>query len=182
MKHCPKCGKELKVKVIGTVDVDECESCGGIWFDPGELHEAEEAVDPNLSWFDFEIWKHPENFKAEDTELKCPVCSTNTMSIKDGHTGVRIDYCGEWHGIWLDKDQYPKIIESLEDELGNTTFSEYFHESIEEAKELVTGDKSFATEWKDFTSVLNLMQSRLFVERPKLVETLRELYGLNPFK
>jgi Zn-finger nucleic acid-binding protein len=95
---------------------------------------------------------------------------------------VRIDYCGECHGIWLDKDQYPKIIESLEDELGNTTFSEYFHESIEEAKELFTGDKSFTSEWKDFSSVLNLMQSRLFVERPKLVETLRELYGLNPFK
>jgi len=182
MKKCPKCGKELKVKVIGTVEVDECESCGGIWFDPDELHQAEETVDPNLNWLDFEIWKHPENFKAKDTELKCPVDGANMISIEYGHTGVRVDYCGKCHGIWLDKDEFPKIIKSLEDELANTSFSEYFHESIEEAKELITGDKPFSSEWKDFTSVLKLMQYRLFVEKPNFVETLRELYGLNPFK
>ena len=182
MKNCPKCNIELKVKVIGEVDVDECESCKGIWFDMGELHHAEEIVDSNLNWIDFEIWKHPENFKAKETELSCPACGTHTMSIEYGHTGVEINYCQKCHGIWLDKDEFPKIIESLEDELANTSFSDYFHESIEEAKELVTGDKSFASEWKDFTSVLKLMQYRLFVEKPKLVETLRELYGLNPFK
>lgn len=182
MKNCPKCNIELKVKVIGDVDVDECERCGGVWFDRGELSEAEEVADPNLGWMDFEIWKHAEDFKAEDTELKCPVDDTNMISIDYGHTGVRVDHCVSCHGVWLDKGEFSKIIESLADELSNKSFSEYLHESIEEAKELVTGDKPLASEWKDFTSVLKLMQYRLFVEKPKFVETLRELYGLNPFK
>ncbi|MEZ4546766.1 MAG: hypothetical protein R3B51_03175 [Thermodesulfobacteriota bacterium] len=53
---------------------------------------------------------------------------------------------------------------------------------MEEAKEIVTGHESFMSEWKDFSSVLKLMQYRLFVEKPKLVETLTELNTLNPFK
>ena len=182
MKKCPTCDAELKIKVIGDVDIDECEKCGGIWFDRGELEQAEKAADSNLGWIDFEIWKHPENFKAQDTELKCPVDGTNMISIDYGHTGVRIHYSPSSGGVWLDKGEFPKIIESLENELSSKTFSEYFHDSVEEAKELVTGDKPFSSEWKDFTSVLKLMQYRLFVEKPKFVETLRELYGLNPFK
>lgn len=182
MKNCPKCNTELKVKVIGDVDVDECGSCGGIWFDRGELKEAESVADSNLGWIDFEIWKHPENFKAEDTELKCPVDGVNMISIEYGHTGVRVNSCGTCHGIWLDKGEFPKIIESLEDELSNKSLSDYYHDSIEEAKEVITGEKSFSSEWKDLSSVLKLMQYRLFVEKPNFVETLRELYGLNPFK
>ncbi len=67
MKKCPKCGKELKTKVLGSIDVDECESCKGVWLDVGELGKAEEAADPNINWLDFEIWKHPEKFKSKET-------------------------------------------------------------------------------------------------------------------
>jgi hypothetical protein len=38
------------------------------------------------------------------------------------------------------------------------------------------------SEWKDLSSILRLMQYRLFVERPKLIETLTDLNTLNPFK
>ena len=77
---------------------------------------------------------------------------------------VEINYCGTCQGIWLDKDELPKIIESLEDEIAQKTLSDYFKESVEEAKEVVTGHESFMSEWKDFSSVLKLMQYRLFVE------------------
>jgi len=139
MKRCPKCGKDLKSKVLGTLEVDECESCKGVWLDRGELGEAEESVDPNLNWLDFEIWKHPEKFKSKETGLKCPSCATNTINFEYGHTGVEINYCPSCHGIWLEKDELPKIIESLEDEISKKTVSDYVHESIREAKEIVTG-------------------------------------------
>lgn len=182
MKKCPKCGIELKEKIIGPVNVDECESCKGIWFEKGELHEAEEVVDENLNWLDFEIWKHPENFKAKETDLKCPVCDINTVIIEYGHTGVEINYCQSCHGIWLDKGEFPKIIESFEDEIADKTFSEYLHASLHEAKEIVTGHESLMSEWKDLSSILRLMQYRLFVEKPKLIETLVDINTLNPFK
>ena len=110
MKKCPKCGKDLKSKVLGSLEVDECESCKGVWLDRGELGEAEESVDPNLNWLDFEIWKHPEKFKSKETGLKCPSCAINTINFEYGHTGVEINYCPRCHGIWLEKDELPKIL------------------------------------------------------------------------
>ncbi len=182
MKNCPKCGTELKEKVIGPVNVDECESCKGIWFEKGELHDAEEVVDQNLNWLDFEIWKHPEKFKSKETDLDCPSCGLSTVSIKYGHTGVEINYCQSCHGIWLEKGEFPKIIESFEDEIAQKTFSDYLDASLHEAKEIVTGHESLMTEWKDLSSILRLMQYRFFVEHPKLIETLTDWNTLNPFK
>ncbi|MGD9652539.1 MAG: zf-TFIIB domain-containing protein [Candidatus Dadabacteria bacterium] len=182
MKKCPKCRVELKTKVLGSIEVDECESCKGVWLEKGELEEVKDETDPNLDWLDFEIWKHPEKFKSSSTGVDCPVCGTTTASLEYGDTGVEINYCGTCQGIWLDKDELPKIIESLEDEISRKTLADYFKESVEEAKEIVTGHESFMSEWKDFSSVLKLMQYRLFVEKPKLVETLTELNTLNPFK
>lgn len=182
MKKCPKCGVELKTKVLGSIEVDECESCKGVWLEKGELEEVKEETDPNLDWLDFEIWKHPEKFKSGSAGVDCPVCGTRTASLEYGDTGVEINYCATCQGIWLEKDELPKIIESLEDEIARKTLSDYFKESVEEAKEIVTGHESFMSEWKDFSSVLKLMQYRLFVEKPKLVETLTELNTLNPFK
>lgn len=45
MKKCPRCGAELKTKVLGSIEVDECESCKGVWLERGELEEAKEEVD-----------------------------------------------------------------------------------------------------------------------------------------
>lgn len=172
----------MDVKLIGSVEVDECSSCKGIWLDKGELGEAEELADPNLNWLDFEIWKHEDQFKSKDGAVDCPTCNIPTVGIEYGHTGVNIDYCKNCHGVWLDKDELPDIIEALEHEINEKTFSEYVHETIEEAKEVVTGHESFMSEWKDLSSVFKLMQYRLYVEKPKLVETLTELNTLNPFK
>ena len=182
MKKCPKCGTGLEEKVMGTLDVDECTECKGIQSDKGEMEKAEELADPNINWIDFDIWKHQDKFDSLETDLKCPVCGNGLTSIVYGDTGVRVDHCSECDGIWLDRDEFPKIIESLEDELATKTFSEYLHESVGEAKELVTGHKPFSEEWKDFSTVLKLMQYRLFVEKPDLIKTLTNLNTLNPFK
>lgn len=182
MKKCPKCESDLNLKVIGSIEVDECESCKGIWFDKGELTEAKDLADPNLNWLDFEIWKHEDKFTSKQGALKCPTCSVPTVGIEYGDTGVNVDYCKNCQGVWLEKDELPKIIGALETEIHEKTFSEYVHESIEEAKELVSGDESFMSEWKDLSSVFKLMQYRLYVEKPKLIETLADLNTLNPFK
>ena len=35
--HCPKCGQKLFVEKYGTVGVDVCGSCRGLWLDANEL-------------------------------------------------------------------------------------------------------------------------------------------------
>ncbi|MEY3026569.1 MAG: zf-TFIIB domain-containing protein [Phycisphaerales bacterium] len=34
---CPKCGGKMAEKLLETVMIDQCGSCGGIYFDAGEL-------------------------------------------------------------------------------------------------------------------------------------------------
>ena len=35
--RCPKCGQHLEEIHLRGVEIDKCFSCGGIWFDEGEL-------------------------------------------------------------------------------------------------------------------------------------------------
>lgn len=37
--HCPKCGMKMQAVKKGPVEVDSCFSCGGIYFDAGELED-----------------------------------------------------------------------------------------------------------------------------------------------
>lgn len=35
--HCPKCGQKLAAEQCGSVEIDVCPSCKGVWLDMGEL-------------------------------------------------------------------------------------------------------------------------------------------------
>ena len=35
--HCPKCGQGLATETCGSVEIDVCPSCKGVWLDMGEL-------------------------------------------------------------------------------------------------------------------------------------------------
>lgn len=35
--RCPKCGGQMKEHAMGSVMIDQCTSCGGVYFDAGEF-------------------------------------------------------------------------------------------------------------------------------------------------
>jgi len=37
---CPKCGHDMSTRMIQQVEVDECGTCNGVFFDQGELDEV----------------------------------------------------------------------------------------------------------------------------------------------
>jgi Zn-finger nucleic acid-binding protein len=172
MKQCPKCDVELKPESIGPVEVDECPSCKGIWFDKDELRQAKDSTDSDLNWMDFEIWKHADQFKSKACPRKCPACGEPLVTLEYGASAVAIDYCKACKGTWLDRDEFKKITEALEEELLTKSFPAYVKECIREGIEILTGPESFVSEWKDFSNVLRLMQYRLFIENPTLLNTV----------
>ncbi|NNG01528.1 MAG: hypothetical protein HKM93_19225 [Desulfobacteraceae bacterium] len=182
MKFCPKCEVELTQTGIGSVEVDECEQCKGVWFDKDELRQAKDMTDADLNWMDFDIWKHEDRFKVKPSAINCPVCKTKTQTIDYGSSTIEVDYCPSCQGIWLEEHEFKKIIDSLELELVSKSFSDYIKASIEEAKEIVSGPESFISEWKDFLTVLRMMQYRMFVENPKLLNTITAVQNTNPLK
>jgi uncharacterized protein len=42
--HCPKCGQKLSTVKCGSVEVDVCPSCKGVWLDTGELGTIVESA------------------------------------------------------------------------------------------------------------------------------------------
>ena len=182
MKSCPKCASVLMPKSRGPVEIDECERCKGVWFDKDELRRAKDSMDPDLNWMDFEIWKHEDRFKAKASAINCPVCKTPARAVDYGSASVEVDYCPSCQGIWLDENEFKKIIASLEQELTSRSFSDYIKSSLEEAKEIIAGPESFVSEWKDFATVLRMMHYRMFVENPKLLEFVTAVQKANPLK
>jgi Zn-finger nucleic acid-binding protein len=173
MKQCPKCRVELQSRNIGAVSVDECRKCRGVWFDKDELRQAKDATDSDLNWMDFEIWKHEDKFKANTSGHQCPVCQKPMATLEYDDTNVQIDYCPSCSGTWLDRHEFKKIVATLERELLAKPFADYVKEAVREGIEVLTGHESFLSEWKDFATVLRLMQYRLFVEKPGLLSNIQ---------
>jgi uncharacterized protein len=38
--HCPKCGMKMQEIQINSVSIDKCFTCGGLYFDAGELEKV----------------------------------------------------------------------------------------------------------------------------------------------
>jgi Zn-finger nucleic acid-binding protein len=172
MKQCPKCKEELTHKEIGGIEVDECPTCKGVWYEKDELRQAKDTYDSDLNWMDFEILKHKDQFKSTSCVHLCPTCQEPMVSLEYGKSKVIINYCQSCQGTWLDKGEFKKIIDELELELLTKSFPSYIKETIKEGAEIITGHESLISEWKDFANVLRFMQYRLFVENPKLLDAV----------
>jgi uncharacterized protein len=49
--RCPKCGSQMKEVTVGKVVIDQCGTCGGVYFDRGEfeaLARQQQSVSPAL--------------------------------------------------------------------------------------------------------------------------------------
>lgn len=180
--NCPNDGEELVRKTFEGVEVGECPRCHGIWFEKGELSQAKDINEPDLRWQDFDLWSDHESFEFQWSERICPVCGEKLVTMVYGDTGVELEYCKDKHGVWLDKGEFEALIAALENEANRKGSLQYLGETIAEARELVTGSEGLASEWRDFASVVRLLQYRLLAEHPKLAEFLTAFQSANPIK
>jgi Zn-finger nucleic acid-binding protein len=90
--------------------VDQCRSCGGIWFDRKELE-----VIMDLAARDMTI-----PATAEETRRTCPRDFEKLLTFRYPQTEVMIDMCRRCDGLWLDGGELTEIrkIRSQLDEHG----------------------------------------------------------------
>jgi len=173
--NCPTCALSLETRLAGPIEVDECPQCGGTWFEDDELRRAKDAWDADLSWMDFELWKEWDSLVLSHRDLICPSCSKGLVAVQYADTGIQVDCCPSCKGIWLDDGEFAAIIDALTAELLSKPFSQYIKASLEEAKEVLTGGESTVSEWKDFKTVLRMLQYRLLVENPRLSQAMTDV-------
>lgn len=95
--RCPRCDQDLAPLDRTGFTVDGCASCGGIWFDKGELERELVRVDPSGS--------APAPVEQAVRYLKCPRCDTlMTRRNYERFSGAILDTCGA-HGVWADQGE-----------------------------------------------------------------------------
>jgi Zn-finger nucleic acid-binding protein len=179
--NCPKCNHELAVNRLDTIQIDECPSCGGTWFDRDELRLAKDQADPDLNWMDFELWQHQDRFKVLEKKTVCPKCRVDMVAIDYDDTKVEIDHCLLCEGVWLDAGEFEKIIAALTQELLTKSLPEYIKSSLEEAAEIIKGPERLLSEWRDFLTVFRMLQYRILTDNLVVSDGLAKIQSGSPF-
>jgi Zn-finger nucleic acid-binding protein len=115
---CPNCHTFLQtidLKINGHFYIERCDTCFGLFFDPGEVEELLESsvagvFSANLALIDtINQERYPLAHKVK--YVKCPVCQVLMNRVNFGYrSGVVADQC-KAHGIWLDSGEIIHLME-----------------------------------------------------------------------
>ncbi len=115
---CPRCSCSLltiDISGSGTLHIERCEQCFGIFFDSGELESflsAAKVSDSASADYHRITALVNENFHRDYpvSYIKCPVCKQLMNRVNYGRkSGVIINKCTA-HGIWLDSGVLHHIV------------------------------------------------------------------------
>jgi Zn-finger nucleic acid-binding protein len=105
--ECPRDRSTMVEKKKGDSILDICQTCGGQFFDSGEMFGAFGIkADPSY-------WDRPETGgSVKPGQLECPVCRSEMLrqDVEHGSEHVEIDRCGACGGIWLDKGEVDRVM------------------------------------------------------------------------
>ena len=171
--NCPKCEGKLKQKLFNNVSIHECDSCFGMWFDKEELNRAKDSTDEDLRWLDFDIFEQKQNkyFKKESSRV-CPRDESKLKTFTYFNSKISIEVCSMCQGIWLDSEEFERIIKYLEDKVVSETSGDYAKELARQFGEMLKDPSHLGSEAKDFIAVLKLAGKRVEAEHPDLTYAL----------
>ncbi|KJR40100.1 rhomboid family protein [Candidatus Magnetoovum chiemensis] len=109
------------------IEVDYCVTCGGLWFDAGEIEMLFDGA--------FSLDEIIKSLEADKTtrlrKKKCPICLKKMHEIT--FNNITIDKCSHNDGIWLDKGELEQLIKIGQlDKTGKITalLKEMFYQEI----------------------------------------------------
>jgi Zn-finger nucleic acid-binding protein len=106
--NCPKCAYTLTKKYYkGMIEVDYCPNCRGMWLDFDELDRLEDVA------FDDDQHKGSLIHYQTPTGFPCPQCAAHLQEFEYRLYSLRLDYCVEKHGFWLDAGEDERVLEIM---------------------------------------------------------------------
>lgn len=105
---CPRCQTELVRRYYkGMFEVDSCPECRGMWLDLEELDRLEDIV------FDDDLHKGSLVHRAQSGHCCCPHCGAVMQEFEYRMYDLRVDFCSNQHGFWLDAGEDERVIEIM---------------------------------------------------------------------
>lgn len=174
-RECPFCRVPLYSALFSNVEVDYCPKCFGLWFEDQELRLAKDQKDKNLQWLDVDIWKDAKKFKVSYGIRICPSCRLPLYEVYYGDSGIIVDVCNLCHGIWLDRAEFKKIVNWLEEKAGYELLNNYAKNLFKEMTEIFTGPETLKEEVLDFITVLKFLNYKFVVQYPVVSKMISQL-------
>jgi Zn-finger nucleic acid-binding protein len=170
---CPNDDVELEIKTFNKVRIDECKKCRGMWFDHDELKRAKDSEDEDLRWLDFDIFEQKANkYTKSKSHRFCPKEGSMLEKQIYSNSKIVIDFCSKCQGIWLDYNEFEKIVEYLENMVVTNTSEEYAKEALRQFTEILNGEELKSSEFRDLLTILKLGETRLSAEHEKITAVL----------
>ena len=115
---CPLCSvpmRTIDLKIQGKFYIERCDTCLGLFFDPGELEVLLKVSVKNVYHINRKKLDSINAVmgcqKRKTTYVKCPECGKLMNRVNFGvRSGVVVDKCTE-HGIWLDGGELRHLFE-----------------------------------------------------------------------
>lgn len=127
---CPKCDVGLFILNFGSVEVDYCERCRGVWLDTGELEQLMEltGADPDdpLRRFHNHVVHDPHTGKH-----LCPRCDRSLEELlidESPGRALTLDRCPRGHGLWFDADELQQLLALYPPDNGASKTIRYLNE------------------------------------------------------
>lgn len=100
-RRCPQCQLPLVAEALGTLELDRCARCEGIFFDPGE---ATTVLGPGA---DPEVWGRDP--RAQPPSPGAPLCPAGhgpmwRLPTGAAATSPSVHACGQCRGAWIDAE------------------------------------------------------------------------------
>ncbi|MBD3239232.1 MAG: hypothetical protein GF331_01500 [Chitinivibrionales bacterium] len=120
---CTICGATMRQKREPDMTVEQCDNCGAVFLDRGELNAAATALAGNIEYCSVGDVEHDDRFPNRT----CPKCRDTTMNKAEllGHTGIVFDHCPKCGGFLLDKGELPAMNAELAKLSGREVPEEY---------------------------------------------------------
>jgi Zn-finger nucleic acid-binding protein len=173
---CPACAAKLDLYSILAMQFKACPKCRGIWLAKDELRKLKNKVGiGELHWLNTEV-DNIEKTTAIPSKRVCPKKDSGTLlSVVFGKSSVVLDWCPKCHGIWLDRDEYDKIIDYLRAEAGRATIKDVEKEIGEDVKKLWKGGpESRVAEIGDIAAAVSALINFTIFEHPVVFKLMMD--------
>jgi uncharacterized protein len=110
---CPVDKQDMIVIEYHDIEIDYCETCGGVWLDAGEFDLLVDVIKDN----NHDISDPWDIIQTNEKGKKCPVCGhrMDKMFFK-GDNKVIVDSCPLGDGIWFDGGELHQILRKFQKE------------------------------------------------------------------
>ncbi|MGD9628719.1 MAG: zf-TFIIB domain-containing protein [Pyrinomonadaceae bacterium] len=113
--ECPRCKVKLQSLKIDSVQIRECERCGGFWSAADAFENLCADREKQASVLGFAgSYRHEDPDPPTISYVPCPDCGqlmnrSNFARV----SGIIVDMCKQ-HGVWFDAGELPKIIDFID--------------------------------------------------------------------